>query len=193
MHFRVVSVCVLWAAGVALTPLVGCTYRREYGYKPFFTGLDGAEFSTPASADVQGSRGSSQRLVEPRMTNEDGSIRLINATGRHLMINIMYCLDQDDATLFVEQVLSDHAVSDAYDHGRDPEDVFGILKENVSDVRELFMRMPFGEHTPTVMMKSLGPNKIEIRLTGIAARGLKWKSVSMVMERGGWRLIWFGK
>jgi len=184
---------VIVVASVALTSLAGCSYRREYGYKPFFTGLDGAEFSTPASADVRGAQDSSQRLAEPRITNEDGSITLINATGRHLMVNIMYCLDQDNAALFVEQVLSDHAVNDAYDHGREPEDVFRILKENARDVRELFTRMPFGEHTPTVMMKSLGPNIIEIRLTGISTRGLKWKSMSMVMERGGWRLIWFGK
>lgn len=172
--------------------LAGCTYEKDYGYKPFFTGLDGAEISTPASEDVQASNRSTKTLAEPRIVNEDGSVTLVNATGRHLMVNIVYCVDQDDAALFVDQILSNHAISDAYARGHDPEDIFEILKEDISNVKELFMRMPFGEHSPSVLLRPLGPNMVEVRLTKDSAGGLKWKSIRMVMERGGWRLIWFG-
>jgi hypothetical protein len=188
-------VCALLTAlalGSLLAAPLGCTYEREYGYKPFFTGLEGAEISTPASADVLKANQTPQRLAEPRFTNDDGSITLVNATGRHLMANIVYCLEQDDPALFVDQILSQQTITDAYAKGHEPEDVFDILKENADDVRELFTRMPFGEHSPTVIMKPLGPNKFEIRLTGVSARNLKWRSMTMVMEHGNWRLVWFG-
>ncbi len=184
--------CALLALATLLALPLGCTYKREHGYKPFFTGLDGAQISTPASADVLNANQTPQRLAEPRITNDDGSITLVNATGRHLMANIVYCLEQDDAALFVDQILSEQTINDAYANGREPEEVFDILKEHADDVRELFMRMPFGEHSPTVLMKPLGPNKFEIKLTGVSARNLKWRSMTMVMEHGNWRLVWFG-
>ena len=181
------------AGVVAACALSGCSYERRIGYKPFFTGLAGADISTPASADMSRPRTPAVTLAAPRVTNADGSITLVNATGRHLMANIMYCLDEDDAALFVEQVLSQRAIEDAYAHQREPEEIFEILKQRRADVLELFMRMPLGEHSPMVIMKPLGPNAFEIALTKDAARGLHWSSLTMVLEHGGWRLVWFGK
>ena len=190
-HRSISAACT--AGVVAACALSGCAYERRIGYKPFFTGLAGADISMPASPDVSRPRTPAVALAEPRVINADGSITLVNATGRHLMANIMYCLDEDDAALFVEQVLSQRAIEDAYAHSREPTEVFEILKERRDDVLELFMRMPLGEHSPMVLMKPLGPNAFEIALTKDAARGLHWSSLTMVLERGGWRLVWFGK
>jgi hypothetical protein len=56
----------------------------------------------------------------------------------------------------------------------------------------LLARMPMGEFTPGLFLKPLERNTFRLQIPPRAAQGLNWTFVDMVVERGKWKLRWFG-
>lgn len=215
---------VLPAVGLAATfALSGCTYEKDVNYKPFFSGLEGAKTGTPATIDASKqpadpmAGGADMRI---RIENKDGSVTLVTRNAQDLMRQITVTLDKGERELFTAQVLSQRTVQEYRIRGLDPGAGFDTLKGREKEIRELFRRMPMGEHSPNVIMEKLGDNLYRVRLTGKATDGLEWTSFDMALEGGGrmiplvkddvpvfdkktgkqvevlapknWRLVWFG-
>ncbi len=200
----------------------GCTYQKDVNYKPFFSGLEGAKTETPATGDTarQASDPLSGGDTRIRIENKDGSITLATRNAQNLMRHITTTLEKGERDLFTTQVLSQSTKQEYLLRGLDPAEAFDTLKQNENDIRELFRRMPMGEHSPNVIMDKLGSDLYRVRLTGKATEGLKWTAFDMVLEGGGrmiplerdgvpvldkktgrqvevmapknWRLVWFG-
>lgn len=189
------AIAALTLAALAAT---GCRYERVVRYEPMLSGLPGAE----VGADVTTRGSKKKQSAEPevidaeeqtlRVEHEDGSVTLVSRTGRQLMSHIYTTLAEDEAELFVEQVLSEMSKKEFAQRGVDPVEGFRYLQQHQTEIRRLFNAMPMGEFTPGVFMKAQGNNVFRLELTGMGARGLAWTFMDMVFEKGGWRLRWFG-
>ncbi len=143
--------------------------------------------ATPRSQDVVGLPGGA-----PRETLDDGTVILRARTGRQLMGHVFTTLRDNEREIFVDQVLSARTRQEFYDRGLDPELAFDELKSRSEWIERLFQRMPQGEFTPGVLMQRQGDRVYRMTVTGMAAEGLRWTFMDMVMEDGSWRLRWFG-
>lgn len=186
---------VLCAAAVLLA--AGCeTETRVVRYKPFFTGLEGADVRMREQPVLEGedrydlTAAAGGRIV---IEHADGSKTLIARNGRHLMSHIMMTLAEGDEELFTQQVLSERTRQEYLARGLDPAEAFRTLskEQNKKELSKTFARMPMGERSPTVITKKLGRNLWRVKLTGKAAEGLRWEGFDMIMEGGNWRLVWF--
>lgn len=95
--------------------------------------------------------------------------------------------------LFVEGVLSSRIVEEYRTRGLDPVEAHETLKARRADVMALFNRIPMAQHSPDVRMIEIDRNLFRIQATGLAARDLEWTNFDVHFERGGWRLVWFGR
>lgn len=134
---------------------------------------------------------SEEDLFRPVIEHPDGSKTLQSKTGLQLMYHIQSTLMDDEKDLFVEQVLSEITRSEYRDRGLDPAEAFVRLKKHERDIAKLFSRMPLGENSPNVLMEPLGNNMFRVRVTGPAARDVRYRGFDMVLEGGNWRLRWF--
>jgi len=178
-----------------LCVLGGCRSEEKLvRYKPFFSGLEGAQTQTPAvgaqAAPVEFEEGQAgEGLV---IEHEDGSKTLIIRSGLHLMSHIQKLLADDEPELLVEQVLSEITRQEYLERGLDPGEAFATLKERERDIALLFSRMPLGEYSPNVLRTQLGRNFFRVQVTGQALKGLgRYKGFDMILEKGHWRLRWF--
>lgn len=184
---------ILFASAV----LAGCAQEeRVVNYKPFFSGLSGAQMQTQPVTDRSSSASTTvvdeAELFKPRVENPDGSITLYSKTGLQLMAHIQTTLANNEADLFVEYLLSDLTLREYRERNIDPTEAFTRLKQHERDIARLFSYMPLGENSPNVLMEPLGRNMFRVRLTGPAARDSgRYKGFDMVLERGNWRLRWF--
>lgn len=173
---------------------------RVVKWDPPMAGLPGVTTSSPIVGAndfgfVDPTRMTPDSLVIER---EDGSTVLLARSGRHLMVHIYNTLAADDADLFVNQVLSEATRSEYLDRNLDPRQAFETLKRREQDIHALFNLMPAGEHTPGVFwdrVGTIGPRHdrvVRLRVSGAGTGSLRWTFMDMVMERGNWRLRWFG-
>lgn len=95
--------------------------------------------------------------------------------------------------LFVEEVLSSRIVQEYRARGLDPVQAHETLKAARADVMALFNRIPMAQHSPDVRMIEIDRNLFRIQATGLTARDLRWTNFDVHFERGGWRLVWFGR
>lgn len=165
-------------------------------YKPFFTGITGAEVTRGAGAEpVNANDGyidptrlpSDAKLV---IENPDGSKTLVAKSLRHMMGHLERCLDEGDDDLLMDQVISEKTKEHYRSEGKDPRQIIRFLKRNRKDIAKLFARMPMGEYTPTVILEQPGDKMWAVRLTGAAARDMKFTKVWARLEEGNWRFVW---
>lgn len=190
----VVSLVVSLALGAAL---LGCqTEERVVRYRPMLSSVPGAVSGTaPTGRSVDG------RTVDPTAVTEeslvlelpDGSIRLISRTGLHLMTHIINTIDANDSELFVDQVLSEVTKQEFYQRGLDPVEAFVELKRRREDILKLFNMIPQGEYTPGVFIRHVGGGVQRIQIPGQVPQGYRWDFMDIKMEKGQYRLRWFGK
>jgi hypothetical protein len=171
--------------------LAGCTYQKDVNYKPFFTGLDGAQMQTPPSREAPRER-SSAEPAKYEETTEDGEVILYTPTIGALIRNIGRVMAYGEQDAFEEYLLSDWAKDDALARGREVGEIWDALQTNRNDIRALFARMPMAERTPGALLEPLGHNTFKLRLTNESRRGLRWSSMTAAVEGGQWKLIWFG-
>ncbi len=176
---------------VAAVAAAGCE-TRVVSHNSFLTGLQGSEQQLPSNRKM-GDYADPTLVREDRLVKEDpktGARTLTARSGRHLMIHIYTCVDQDDPQLFVSEVLSDRTKREFAERGIDPREGFRRLQDHQEDLQKLFSQMPAAEYTPGLFLKPLGGGVQRVELDGLAAKGLFWTGFDMVQERGSWRLRW---
>ncbi len=185
---------LIGACGVAAVN-VSCQ-ERIVNYKPFFSGIEGAQTQTPGVSDGSGRSALRKAGKDDDVSlvhqNKDGTVSLISKSGRQLMMHIQRTIAEDEAGQFTNQVLSEITRAEYHERGLDPVQAFEEVKKNQKEIAKLFNRMPLGEHSPNVMMDPIGRNMFRVRVTGQSKKGLeKWTGFDMVFEKGNWRLRWF--
>ncbi len=177
----------------AMLPLTACTYSRVVRARTPLAGLPGAEGGTVVGDRYES--GNTPGLATPTSQNyilhDDGSVELLTYSVSALMLHIRGVLENDNAEMFVEQLLSQRTADEFRGRGRDPGEAFTMLKQNERAFYALFSRMPAGEATPGVFMNKLGDRTYRVALTGLAARDLEWHAVDVVYEDREWKLRWF--
>jgi len=176
---------------VCSAALAACTYQKDVNYKPFFTGLEGAEMQTPPSQDTSAERSSATPIAFEE-TTEDGEVILYTPTVGALIRNLARVLAFNESDLFEQYLLSEQTRQDAIDRGREIGEVWDLLKKNQTDIRVLFARLPMAERTPGALLEPIGDNAFKLTATQELSRGLRWKSMTAAVEDGQWKLIWFG-
>lgn len=201
----------LAAPALLLALLPGCQPEEKVvHYKPFLTGIEGAKTQTPAvlrESDRPTTPGAPEEKII--IVNADGTQRLVTHSANHLIAHIKRTLADDDAATFTDQVLSEESRRDFVARGKDPLEAFAMVKADEKEIMKLLSRMPMGENTPFVLQEASGDRAIRVRVTGLAAKDLKWTGFDMVLEkgrfvteevngkpterfeRGNWRLLWF--
>lgn len=188
------------AARIALALCVGaglsaCEMEtRVVRYKAPLAGLPGAEHASNVvarSADVHSVLDAS--TGEIRYTDDDGRIKLVARSGNDLMVHIYETLRDGEKDLFTEQLLSTRTRGEYVSRGLDPNQAFDDLLRRSDDVVDLFNMMPHGEFTPGVFIKPIGKDMFRLEVTGLAARDIKWTAMDMVVEKGQYKLLWFGR
>jgi len=175
---------------VAMTPL-GCE-TRVVRYDPMLGGLPGVESNTRVVRDLGDYRDPTKVTANKiEVENPDGTKTLTARTGRHLMVHIYNTLVRDEKALFNEQVLSEVTRKEFAERGKKPDEAFETLLARFDDIQELFNRMPLGEYTPGVFIKSVGQRTKRVALDDVTARDLVYSGFDMVMEDGNYRLRWF--
>lgn len=180
------------ALGVAFGP-GGCySERRDVNYKPFFTGIPGAQTQTPATSDA------SPRGPEPAepeslvVEGPDGTRRLISRSATQLMGHVKRTLAEEDEALFVDQVLSERTRLEFVERGLDPGEAYRRLKADQPEILKLFSRMSMGERSPFVVVTKLDDRTQRLQLTGQAKRDLKYTGFDMTLEGAEWVTVYQG-
>lgn len=186
----------LWAlAGAAL--LGACQPEEKVlKYKPFFTGLSGAEFTgqQPVNAGA-GIKDPTQTGAEDKIIIEDrdGKRTLVCKSPRAVMMNLENLLDENTPEadeLIVDQLFSEKTRQNYQSKGQDPRVYVQQLHKQRKAIAKTFSRMPMAEHTPTVIIDQPGDNVWIIRLTGAPTRDLKYTRIWVRLEAAEWKLMW---
>lgn len=191
MKFSPLAIVLLLAAN-------GCQrYERVIEYNPPLANLPGAVTQTAPvrpKSEAQKNAGDGKIVIE----HEDGRIELISRNGLQMLTHIrrLVAARGEDAKeaeeLFTEQILSNITRQEFLERGYDPAEAFKELQRRETDLMAMLARMPMGEFTPGLFLKPLGRNTFRLEVPARMADGLKWKFVDIVVERGVWKLRWFG-
>jgi hypothetical protein len=183
----------LFLPALLLATLPGCQQEsRVVRYKPFLSNVAGAEFSgqgpvNPAAGYADPTAVPDNRIV---LEHPDGSRTLIARSVQHLITHMQSCLMEGADELMLEQVISEKAKLHYRSRGEDPMALVESLKKNRKEVMKTLARMPLGESTPTVVLRQPGDKTWTLKLTGAAARDLKFTRLWARMESGNWRFVW---
>lgn len=183
---------VLAALALALS---GCASEENVvKYRPFFTGIQGAEFATdpvnPSKGYVDPTAVADNRIV---IEHDDGSRTFVARSPRHVMVHVETLLDEDDPRsdrVLLDQLVSEKTKEFYRSEGKDPLSFVTDLRARRTDVAKTFGRMPMGEHTPTVLIDQPGDNIWVLRITGSAGKDLVFTKVWFRLEGTQWRLMW---
>ncbi|TVQ31070.1 MAG: hypothetical protein EA376_10820 [Phycisphaeraceae bacterium] len=128
------------------------------------------------------------RPINPlRKELEDGSIRLICDSPRHLVTHLRQTLMAEERELIAEQLISLATREEYIRQGRDPDEAVEFLFQHRREVLRLLARMPMGELTPGMWMKPVGGGAYRLEVqTG--ASELRFRSLDVIWERGQCRL-----
>ena len=107
------------------------------------------------------------------------------------MRHIFETLRAEDKDLFLAQVLSEATKQEFQSHGKDPEEAYEMLVDEIESIDRLFARIPMAEHSPNATFTRLGDGIHRLRLVRGAGRDLRWQGFDMISEGGNERLLWF--
>lgn len=181
--------------------LGGCQpEERIVRWNPPLAGLPGARSPTPFTGR-DGRIDVDQINIPPdqlRVDRGDGVIELRARSARHLMIHIYNTMMRDDdIELFTDQVLSKVTADEFVQRGRNPREAYRMLKRHERDIRALFDAMPAGEQTPGVHWSRVGDvdgtRIYRLQVDGPGTSELRFTAMDIAMERGNFRLRWFGR
>lgn len=186
---RCVTLCLL-ATGL----MAGACQTETHivRYNPFLANIPGAQTQVKPVGDRLGEY-EDPTVVEGNRTileNPDGSVKLVSKSVRHLMSHIMLCLEYEDDEVLFEQVVSEQTKQEFRGAGKDPFEAVEFVKQNRQDIAQLFARMPFGEQSPNIILKQPAKRTVQLCLTGLAAKDMRFTELWAVMEHGNWKLLW---
>ncbi len=190
------------AAGALLALLACESDDRVVRYKPFFTGLEGANFGD--QAPVVGDRATTPRreakqpeaASEPEFENKlftlnlDGSKRLVLASPLHVMRLLELLLDEGEDKTIADQLFSEKTRLEFGGTAESAVQAVDYLHQHRRDIAVLFARMPLAENSPTVIVDQPGDRVWVIRLTGRPAEGLRFTRLWVRLESGKWKFMW---
>lgn len=184
----------LVATAILAVCLLGCErYEKVVYYNPPMGRLPGAQTGMQPVTRASNSGGAAQTGDgEIVIENEDGTVTLVSQNALQMLSHIRRLLAENDEALFTEQILSARTRNEFTERGYDPAEAFKELKRREKDVMKLLARMPMGEFTPGLYLEQIGQGTFRLALYGRAGEGLEWTFVDIVVERGVWRLRWFG-
>ena len=187
-HFATLSLCFLLGA---------CAQQeRVTSYKPFFTGLGGAEFGAQAPVDPLKGHVDATAMapdIKTIVEHPNGTKTYIAPAPSILMAHVEALLDEGtpeaDKTL-LDQLIDENTKEHYRRHGAEPTEYIAYLHQNRKQIAKTFSRMPMGEHTPTVIVDQPGNRQWVLKLTGQAGEGVKFREVWVRQDMGMWRLEW---
>lgn len=189
----VARAAVLLVLGVPFAVAAACaTEERVTSYKPFLTGVAGAQFGqqpvvpggTPAGA--QGETADGRIVIE----NPDGSRTLLCRTVRALMTHLERELDEGNTDIILRQLISNRTFEEFDRRGEPRQAIIEFLQKHRRDIAVLFARMPMAERSPTIILQQPGDNVWILKLTGASAEDTRFTKLWVVMERGSWKFYW---
>lgn len=182
------------AAGALLAALLaGCApEERVVRYKPFLANLPDAKTGQPA-VGVEARRAPEAGPDDDGsiIRNRDGSVTLVSKSIRQLMRHIERTLDNEEDDLFFEQLVADATKQHLRAEGIDPREFVSSLRERRRDIAVLFARLPVGEYSPGAVFEPVGDRMYVVRLTGPAARDIRFTKLWVALEKGQYKLVWF--
>lgn len=179
-------------ACLALAIAPGCKSEETVTrYKPFFTGLSGAEFNTqPVEANTGYIDPTSNPDGRNVIENPDGSRILVCKSIRSMMTHLERELDAENSDIILEQLISKRTLEEFEARGESPKAIIDFLVKHRRDIAMLFARMPMAERSPTVILRQPGNRVWILELNGAPAEGLRFTKLWAVMERGNWKFYW---
>lgn len=186
----VAIICVVAGAG----GMSACQQEAKVvRYKPFLSNIADAKFGDE-SVPINPNAGyvDPTQLAESSIVIEhpDGSKTLIAKSVQHMMIHLQRCLDEEADDLLIDQVMSQKTADHFRAEGKSPMELVDSLKKNRREIGRTFSRMPLGEHSPTVILNQPGDKTWIIKVTGAAAKDLKFTRLWARLESGNWRFLW---
>lgn len=188
------------ACALALLPLLvaGCAQDEKIvAYKPFFAGIGSAEFGTqPVNAGRSGEAVDPTTIVPDQglvIEEEDGTRTFIARSPRHVMAHLQALLDENTPEgdqILLDQLVSEKTLEFYQSKGKDPADFIKELRARRKEVAKTFARMPMAEHSPTVIIDQPGDRMWCIRLTGAAAKDVRYTQFWVRLEGRQWKLMW---
>lgn len=180
-------------AVVTVAVLPGCQPEEKIvRYKPFFSNVSGAQFGdmkpvNPNAGYVDPTVVSDNRI---EIRNPDGSRRLIAKSVQHMLVHLTRCLDDGEHRLLLDQVVSQKTKDHYREMKKDPMELVEWLNADRKEVARTLARMPLAEHSPTVILEQPGDKTWVIKVTGAAARDLKYTRLWTRLEEGNWKFMW---
>ncbi len=180
------------AIAILVLVLGGCATETRILTPPLMSRIPGATTSgeyerTTKPGEQQAVQASEKTLLE----KPDGSKYMVAHNGRELMLNILKCFEDELPELFVRDVLCSVTKAEYADRGLDPVEAYHTLRKRRADIMLLFERIPGGEFTPGMLVKTVGRNMFRLELTGKFTSGLPYTGMDMMYENGNYRLRWF--
>lgn len=191
LHSLAAVVCACTLALVTL----GCqSQEKVVRYKPFFTGIAGAEFGgqEPVRPTVAARRDPTavEENAEVIRVNPDKTKALDLRSPRQTMMALERLLDEEDDETIWTQLLSSVTIEELQQRGYTRQQYLDHLYENRREIAKTFARMPLGHNTPTVITEKPEPKVWIMRLTGTATKDMRFTRVWVRLEEGQWRLRW---
>lgn len=153
---------------------------------------DGTPREGPATRPTPGSAAEALAMTETDLIKEgpDGRKVLVAKIIQHTIIHLVRTLRADDDELLYDQVISQATKDHLLSEGRDPREAIEFFKENRDDIIAMLSRMSAAENTPGVIVDQAGKRNFRLRITGTAAKGLRFTEYWVTLEKGNWRVLW---
>lgn len=169
----------------------GCVETKVIRNDVFMSGVPGVETQMDIGSSSSGLVvAMATTSEEMRAETETGETVLISRSIRDLIIHIAWCLENDEAELFGDWLLSEQTKQEFIGEGYEPADAYWLLKQTEAGVRELLERMPQGEYTPGLFLEPVGDQVFRLRVPG--GSSYTYTFIDAVQKRGFWTLRWFG-
>ena len=179
---------------VAALALASCSSQEKVvRYKPFFTGVAGAEFGgqPPVKPDKPAPEITASDDSSPVVqVNPDKTKTLSLRSPRQTMTALEALLDQEDDETIWTKLLSSVTIDELKSRGYTREQYLEWLHVNRPEFAKTFARMPLGHNTPTVITEKPERKTWIMRISGKPAEGLAFTRVWVRLEEGQWRLRW---
>lgn len=171
--------------------MASCVEERIVGGRAPFSGLPGAETNIVIPSDRDADPAAALTPTSPIEVAEDGAVTYRPRTGSALLRCLVHALDNEQREALAEQLLGKTTRAEYQERGLDPIEAFDALRERERDIRALYARMPGGEFSPGVRMRTVGRNILRIYPSSPA--DLTWNFMDVEHERGLYKLRWFGR
>lgn len=182
--------------------LVGCAEQETVTkFKPFFAGLEGAQYSAQkpvfssqeSGAEAGGVAGmTDEQRASGIIEKPDGTREFVTTSVSLLTRHIEMLLDENTPKAdkeLLEQLIDERTKEHYLAEGKQPVEYVRWLQKNRKEIARMLARMPMAERTPTVVVRQPGDNTWVIELTGQATRGVKFTQLWVRQQMGRWRLV----